>query len=169
MGSEQGECGGQSLTPGKAFFRRIQVGVKSVKEAGKSGWRAGGRAQRAESSSPLTCTGTKKIRQWTACPYSFNTLSSSCGSHVDVHAHSNQTSKLHPCFPPANSSGQCTQQSCFILKRTNQGRKSLQALEVGLGLFGQRFPKYSLFGTCSTRQATCSRRAYFFGITSILF
>lgn len=30
--------------------------------------------------------------------------------------------------------------SCFPLKRTNQGRKPLQALEVGLELFGQRCP-----------------------------
>lgn len=33
-----------------------------------------------------------------------------------------------------------THPSCFTLKRTNRGRKSLQALEVGLELFGQRCP-----------------------------
>ena len=33
-----------------------------------------------------------------------------------------------------------THPSCFTLKRTNQGRKPLQALEVGLELFGQRCP-----------------------------
>lgn len=59
-GHREGRVWEPSLTPGEALFRRMEEGANSVKETGKSGWRAGRRAKMAESSSPLTCAGPGK-------------------------------------------------------------------------------------------------------------
>lgn len=96
------------------------------------------------------------------------------GSRIDVLVHSNHTPKLCPCASPTNK--------CLITlgprghipvrlhpQEDKPRGKSLQALEVGLGLFGQSIPKYWVSGACSRTQAMCFGREYFFGHMSILF
>lgn len=89
-------------------------------------------------------------------------------SRINVLVHSDHTPKLCPCSSPTNS--------CLITLRPRghipvrlhpqedkPREKSLQALEVGLGLFGQSIPKYWVSGACSRTQAMWFGRECFFG------
>lgn len=182
-----GHRGGRTWRPNPGFrgslFQEDGNGSNISEGDRESGWRAGRTAHRAESSSPLTCAGPKKMHQQLLAHslpsflFSFfhtQLFLQSEVSRINVLVHSNHTPKLCPCSSPTNS--------CLITLRPRghipvrlhpqedkPREKSLQALEVGLGLFGQSIPKYWVSGACSRTQTMCFRREYFFGPMSILF